>query len=47
MGDVLAIELEPEIIALLEEQARRNRRSLDEEVKAILAAASRQEDGFV
>jgi plasmid stability protein len=45
VDDVIAIELEEEVIALLRERAKRNGRSLDEEVNAILAEASRKDDG--
>jgi plasmid stability protein len=44
MDEVIVIELEDEIIAQLEEGARRHGRTLDEEVRVILAEASRKED---
>ena len=43
--EVIAIDIEEEVIARLEERARRHGRTLDEEVNAILREASRQEDG--
>jgi hypothetical protein len=46
MDEILTIELEPEIIAFLEECARQNGRTFDEEVNAILANASGQDDGL-